>query len=126
QRVEELERFYLAALEVEREGRARAEAVALVDVGLTRAFLEEAEVADLLHLRVAAQEVADLGGILAGAVHPQLQRLEAAEQHPGGVRVADRADRVPEHPNLIDQPFLTDDAAGDEVAMATDIFGEAV
>ena len=54
QRVEEGERLLLAALQVEREGRAGAGAMALVDVRLARAFLEEAEIADLLDLRVAA------------------------------------------------------------------------
>jgi hypothetical protein len=33
-------------------------------------------------------ESADLDGILAGAAHPQFERLEAAEQHPGGVGIA--------------------------------------
>src|SRR5438309_1161865 len=77
ERVEEGERFFLAALQVEREGRAGAEAIAPKDIGLGRAFLEKAEVTDLLDLRVAAQEIADLRGIFAGAAHPQLERLEA-------------------------------------------------
>src|SRR5207302_7723191 len=38
----------------------------------------------------------------------------------------DGADRIADHADLIDQPLLPDDAAGDEVAMPTDIFGEAV
>src|SRR5206468_9097693 len=120
------ERLLLAALEIERESRTGAGAMAFEDVGLTRAFFEEAQIADLLDLRMAAEEIAHLRGILAGAVHPQFQRLEATQKHPGGVRVADRADGITHHADLIDQPLLTDDAPGDEVAVAADIFGEAI
>ena len=59
-----------------------------------RAILEETEIADLLDLGVLAQIFADLGGILSGAGHPQLQRLERTEQHPGGVGITDAAHRV--------------------------------
>src|SRR6185437_9453602 len=67
QRVEEGERLLLPALEVEREGRARAATMALEDVRLARALLEEDKIADLFDLRVAAEEVANLLRILAGA-----------------------------------------------------------
>src|SRR5690349_18042509 len=97
--------------------------MALKDVRLARSFLEEAEISDLFDLRVAAQEVADLGRILAGAGHSELQRLKAAKQHPRRVRIGDRADRVPEHADLVDQAALTDDRAGDQVAVPADIFG---
>ena len=75
---------------------------------------------------MATEEVTHLGGILAGAVHAQLQRFEAAQKHPGGVRVADGANGVAHHPHLIDQPLLADDAASNEIAVPADIFGEAV
>ena len=100
--------------------------MAPINVRLPRAFLEEAQIADLLDLRMALQEIADLGGILAGAIHAQFERLEAAQKHPRGVGIADGADRVAHHPHLIDQPLLADDAASNEVAVPADIFGEAV
>src|SRR5437763_7902623 len=96
------------------------------NVGLARALLEKAEIADLLNLRVTAQEIAHLGRILVRPLHSQLKGFEAAQEHPRGVRVADRADGVSDHANLIDQPLLPDDTAGDEVAVPADIFGEAV
>src|SRR5688572_30778255 len=97
QRVEERERLALAAFQIERKGRSGAGAMALVDVRLPRPFLEKAEVADRLDFRMAAEEFADPGGVLTGAIHPELERLEAAQQHPRGVRVEDRADGVPQH-----------------------------
>ena len=66
--VQERERLFLAALQVEREGRAGAGAMTLVNVRLARALFEEAQITDLLDLRVLAQERAYLGGIAAGAL----------------------------------------------------------
>src|SRR5437870_11604654 len=100
ERVEEGERLLLSALQIEREGRSRAGAMTVTNVGLARAFLEEPEIADLLDLRVTAQEIADLGRIPVCPLHPQLKSFEAAQEHPGGVRVADRADRVADHADL--------------------------
>ena len=118
----------LAALQIEREGRAGAGAVAAIDVGLAgvAAILEEAEIADRLDLGLVAKQGADLGRILAGLAHPQLERLEASQQHPGGVGIGDRADRVAHHPDRRDQRLGADDAAGDEVAMAAGIFGQRI
>src|SRR5919107_399671 len=96
------------------------------NVGLTRARLEEAEVADLLDLGVIAQEFTDLGGILTRPVHAKLERFEAAEQHPRRVRVANRADRIPKAAYLVDQPLLADERARHEIAVPADIFGQAV
>ena len=76
--IEECERFALAALEIEREGRPGASAVAAIDVCLP-AFLQETEIADILNLGMVAEEGADLGGILAGASHAQLERLKTAQ-----------------------------------------------
>src|SRR4051794_36689476 len=82
QRVEEGECLLLTALKVQREGRARPRAMAVEDVGLARTLFEETQIADLLDLRVAAEEITNLGGILAGAVHAELERLEASQKHP--------------------------------------------
>src|SRR5437763_484301 len=77
-----------SGLQRKREGRTGTAAMALVDVRLARAFLEEAQVADLFNFRVALQEIAHLGGVLAGAAHAKLECLEAPQQHPCRVRVA--------------------------------------
>ena len=124
--VEEGEGLFFAALHIEREGRAGAGAVAVVDVGLARARIEEAEIADAFDLGMVAQESADLGRVLAGAGHAQLQRLQAAQQHPGGVGIANAAHDVAHHPHLVDDGAAADNGAGDEVAMAAGIFGQAV
>src|SRR6185503_2371373 len=126
QRIEEGERLLLATLEVELEGRAGAGTVTAIDVGLTRALLEEAEVANLLDLRVLAQEVAHARRILARLAHPQFERFEAPQQHPGGVRVANGPDRVPHRAHLVDQLLLADEPARDEVTVAAGIFRQTV
>src|SRR4051812_34908811 len=120
ERVEEGECLLFTALEVEREGRSGAGAVALEDIRLARSLLEETEVSDLLDLRVALQEIAHLGRILAGTVHAHFERLKAAQEHPRGIGVADRADRIAEAPDLVDQALLTAHCAGDEVTVAAD------
>src|SRR3954470_20018597 len=86
ERIEEGEGLLLAALQIEREGRAGAGAVAAVDVRLpgVAAVLEEAEIADALDLGVVAKEAADLVRILPGPDHPELEGLEAPQQHPSG------------------------------------------
>ena len=128
QGVEEGEGLLLAALQIEREGRAGAGAVAAVDVGLAgvAALLEEAEIADALDLGMVAQEAAHLVRILAGPDHSQLERLEAPQEHPGRIGIGDRADRVAEHPDGVDQLLRAGDPAGDEIGMAAGIFGQRI
>jgi hypothetical protein len=67
QRVEEGEGLPLAALQVERKGRPRAGAVALVVVSLARTLFEETKVSDRLHFRMIAKELAHFLGAFAGA-----------------------------------------------------------
>src|SRR3546814_2703405 len=43
------------------------------------------------------QEGADRRRIFARAAHPQFDGLETAQQHPGGMRIADGADGVAHH-----------------------------
>src|SRR3546814_8441223 len=62
ERIEKGETLLLAALDVEREGRARAGAVAAEDIGL-RVVLQKAELTDAPDLGVVAQEFAPLGGL---------------------------------------------------------------
>src|SRR3546814_10287525 len=64
--------------------------------------------------------------ILARAVHAQFERFEAAEQHPCGIGVADRADRVAHRPDDVEQLLVARHPARDEVRMAARIFGEAI
>src|SRR3546814_5727238 len=75
QRVEKAEALRLAALDEQRKGGSGAGAVALEDI-LLRPFLQKAEIAEPLDLRMLLQEGADLGGILARAAHAQLDRSE--------------------------------------------------
>src|SRR6476620_9907818 len=74
--VEEGESLFLASFHVEREGRASTGAMAFKNVRLPRPLLEEAEIIDLFDLRMVAQEFTNLLGILSGALHSKLQRLE--------------------------------------------------
>src|SRR4051812_4404549 len=76
ERVQETEGLGLAALQIERKGRSRAGAMAVVDIRLARAFLKKAEIADELDLGMTAQPSADLGGIFARAGHAQFERFE--------------------------------------------------
>ena len=94
----------------------------VVNVLLAR-ILDHAEIAEPFDLGMPGEEIADLGGVLARAVHPQFDRLEAAHQHPGGVRIADTSHGVAQHAHRI-HPFLRPgNAARYEVRMAADIFG---
>jgi hypothetical protein len=78
----------------------------------------------MLDLGVGAEEFADLHGVLAGAAHAELERFEAAQQHPRGVGIADRADRVAHQPDRVDVLLRAEHAARDQVRMAAGIFGE--
>ena len=126
QGVKESEGLALAAFQIKREGRSGAEAVALVNVVLARSGLEETKIANRLDFGVILEEGAHLGGILAGAAHPQLKRFEATEQHPRGVGVADSAHRVADHPYLVEQRLRSGQPASDEIRVTAGIFGQAI
>src|SRR5690606_38806437 len=104
ERVEEAEALGLAALDEPAERAARAGAVAVVDV-LLPSVPEQAEKPDALDLRVILEEIAHLDGVLARALHADSERLEAAQQHPGGVGIADAAHRVAQRADRI-HPLL--------------------
>src|SRR3546814_3247295 len=97
-----------SALDEEREGRTGAGAVAVENILLTR-IGDEAEIAEPLDLGMVAKEGADLQRILARAVHAQFERFEAAEQHPCGIGVADRAERVAHRPDDVEQLLVARD-----------------
>ncbi|CAB5370589.1 unnamed protein product [Rhizophagus irregularis] len=129
QRVEEGERLLLAALQDQREGRSGTGAMARIDVGLAlhpRRIGEEAEIADSLDLGVATQEATHLDRIFARAAHAQFECLQAAHQHPRGIGVADRADRVAHQADRVDVLLGPQHAACDQIAMAAGIFGQRV
>ncbi len=99
--------------------------MAVVDVFLTR-IGDEAQIAQPFDLGMVAEEGADLQRVLARAAHSEFERFEAAQQHPCGVGIADRADRVAHRADRVDQRLIARYAAGDEVRVAAGIFGEAV
>ena len=76
--VEEAEAFRLASLDEHREGRSRAQTMAVIDVLLAR-IADHAEIAKARHLGMALQPGANLGRVLSRALHPQFDRLEAAQ-----------------------------------------------
>src|SRR3546814_230343 len=112
QRVEKAEALRLASLDEQRKGRSGAGAVALEDI-LLRPFLQKAEIAEPLDLRMLLQEGADLGGILARAAHAQLDRLQAAQQHPGGIGVAAGADGVAHHADRTEPMLRSEEHTSD-------------
>src|SRR5438046_10720099 len=75
--VEEGKGFAFTALQVKREGRPGAGAMALVDILLMRTGFEEAEIADLFNLGMVAEELADFLRAFTGPIHPQFERFEA-------------------------------------------------
>src|SRR5690606_30107797 len=94
ERVEEAEGFGLTAFYEQREGAASARAMAAVNVLLAR-IGDHAEVTESFDLGVLLEEGADFRRVLARAAHADLERFEAAQEHPRGVRIADAAHRVP-------------------------------
>src|SRR3546814_10831521 len=92
--------------------------MAAVDVGLPRFGIERADIADTFHAVMVLQPCADLRRAFASARHAQLQRLKAPEQHPGGMRVGDRADGVPHRADGRKHRPAAQHAAGDKIAVA--------
>src|SRR3546814_2298856 len=58
------------------------------------------------------QEGADRRRIFARAAHPQFDGLETAQQHPGGMRIADGADGVAHHADRAKPMLRAEHAAG--------------
>ena len=125
QRIEETEALGFAALDEDGEGAARAGAVAVVDILLAR-VLDHAEVAQPFDLGMVFEEVAYLLCVLPCALHPQLDRFEAAQQHPCRVGIGNPAHRVAQRADRVDEALLARHAAGDEIGMAADIFGQRI
>src|SRR3546814_3279887 len=107
----------LAPLDEEREGRAGAGAMAVENILLTR-IGDEPQIAESLDLGMVAQICADLQRIFARSAHAQFERFEAAQQHPGGVGIADGADRVAHRADVVEQLLVARHAARAEVRLA--------
>ena len=99
--------------------------MAVVNVLLTRAF-DHAEIAEPFDLLMLAEIVADLGRILARALHAQFHGLQGPQQHPGRVGIADAAHRVAQAAHRIHPLLSAGDRACHEVRMAADIFGQRI
>ena len=123
--IEEAEAFRLAAFQKHAEGAARAKAVAIIDVLLAR-ILDVTKIAEARHLGVAFQESADLGGVLTGALHPQLDRFETAQEHPCGVGIDNAAHRVPERAHRIHPRLRPGNTACYQIGVSADIFGQRI
>src|SRR3546814_13413452 len=76
--------------------------MAVENILLTR-IGDEPQIAESLDLGMVAQICADLQRIFARAAHAQFERFEAAQQHPGGVGIADGADRVAHRADDVEQ-----------------------
>ena len=87
---------------------------------------DHAEIAETIHLRMIAQEFAHFRGILAGPLHPQFHRFQAAEQHPCRIRVADAAHRITQGAYRVHPLLRAAYAARDEIGMAADIFRQRI
>ena len=88
---EELERAALAALDFDREDRARKVALRVADPLLLR-VVEQRRVVHAQHARVIGEPLGDALGILALAVHPERDGREPRVEDPGLVRLQDVAE----------------------------------
>src|SRR3546814_5883864 len=109
--------LFRSPLDEEREGWAGSGAMAVENI-LLKWIGDEPQIAESLDLGMVAQICADLQRIFARAAHAQFERFEAAQQHPGGVGIADGADRVAHRADDVEQLLVARHAARDEVRMA--------
>ena len=72
------------------------------------------------------EECADLFGIFTRARHPQFNRFQAAQQHPRGVGIADRAHRVAQHPHRVHPVLRSRKPTRDQIGMPADVLGERI
>ncbi len=72
------------------------------------------------------EELGDDLGVAAGGGHAQRQRLERARDHPGRMRIELGSDRAAQQLDRAHMLLAAKRGAGDEVAMAADIFGQRV
>src|SRR4051794_14251380 len=123
--VAHLERALLAALRAERHHAA--EAVHLAVGHLVAGVVRQPGVVDLLHPLVGSEELDDAFGVVAVALHPDRQRLEAAQGQPGIERAGHRAHGVLVVADLLGEVQVPhDDRSPDHVAVSTGVLGRRV
>jgi hypothetical protein len=116
----------LSALDVEREGRARAGAL----LGRRRAWranrVEERQIVHLARPWDGRGEFGDDAGRWRWPFPSAAQRLQRAAQHPAGMRIELRADGAAQRLDRLHHRLGAQRRAGDQVGMAADIFGQRV
>ena len=78
------------------------------------------------HLGVLRQKLCDAQGVVILPLHSHRQRLDAAQQQPGGVRIHGAAQRGAGFVDLLDQVLAAGDDAADQVGVSGEIFGAGV
>ncbi|MDT4848023.1 hypothetical protein FQZ97_821020 [compost metagenome] len=80
----------------------------------------------LFNLWMLAQELGNCQSILVRTVHTNTQRFKRAPQHPAGMRIELRSNRPTQCLYLLDDGLRTKNSTGDQIGMATNIFGQRV
>ena len=99
--------------------------MAIEDVLLVR-IGDIAQIAQPLDLGMRLEKRADFRRVFARASHPQFHRLQAAQKHPGGVRIENPAHGIAQHPHRIDPAFGSGDGPRDQIGMPADVLGQRI
>ena len=83
----------------------------------------EAGIEDAPHARVPLQPARHLERGLVLPLHPQRQRLQAADEEEGALRIEDASEDAPQVLDRLHQSRAPADRAGHEVVMAAEVFG---
>jgi hypothetical protein len=122
ERIEEPERGRLPVREL--EGDERRAAAHLLRCGRGLRMVRPTRIDQAADLRMLDQRDRDRGGGVGLAPHPQVQRLQALEQHPGVERGHRRAGLAQEHVHvLLDEILGGEDDAAEAAALAVDVLG---
>src|ERR1700723_4272681 len=122
--VEQRERLLLTALDVESESRAGRGTLPVEHRLPWIGLLEEAKIVPSRYFGVSRQVFGDETGVVVRASHADLERFKRAHQHPTRVRIELRADGAAPAHHLLHEAGVAADAASNEIAMATNIFGQ--
>ena len=121
QRVEKRKGLGFAALDVDRNERARTAVLPLVDVEFRIARLEQSEETHRAHLRVLEEKFRTALRVARGGLGANLQRLERAREQPRGVRVRHAAETVAQAAERLEQrEVVRERDATDDVGVAAD------
>ena len=122
--IQHREGFGFAALDLETESRARTLALAFEDLPIGMVLGQKAQIPDRRDPGMPAQKVRRLARALGGGGHSELERFERPHQHPAGVGIAHRAEDRAHAADRLERLRRARAAAGDQIGMAADIFGE--